>query len=149
MSTEIRILRPDDEALLLRAAPGVFDDPVRPAWAREFLADARHLIAVAIDEGSVVAMASGVLYVHPDKPTELWVNELGTAPTHRGRGLAKGVLGALLARARERGCGEAWVLTDLGNAAAKHVYESLGGEASPAPQVMFSFRLPPDLGSPT
>lgn len=146
MSVDIRVLGPGDEALLLRAAPGVFDDPVQPALAREFLGDARHLLAVAIDAGIVVSMASGVLYVHPDKPTELWVNELGTAASHQGRGLAKAVLGALLARARERGCGEAWVLTDRRNAAAMRVYASLGGEASPVAQVMFTFRLPRAAG---
>ena len=127
MPIDIRILGPGDEALLLDSAPGVFDDAVQPALAREFLSDARHLLSVAIDGSRIVAMASGVLYVHPDKPTELWINELGTAPSHRARGLAKAVLGALLARARERGCGEAWVLTDRGNEAAMLWDRRIGG----------------------
>ena len=141
MPPEIRLLHRGDEDLLLGAAPGVFDDPVQPALAREFLADPRHRLAVAIDDGWIVAMASGVTYVHPDKPTEMWVNELGTAPTHRGRGLGRAVLGALLAAARAEGCEEAWVLTDPGNAAAMRVYAAAGGEESPTPSVMFTFGL--------
>ena len=146
MPTDIRILGPGDEALLRASAPGVFDDAGQPPLARQFLSDARHLLSVAIDGSRIVAMASGVLYVHPDKPTELWINELGTAPSHRGRGLAKAVLGALLARARERGCGEAWVLTDRGNEAAMRVYEGLGGVQARMPSVMFTFRLPGPAG---
>lgn len=146
MPIDIRILGPGDESLLLESAPGVFDDAVQPALAREFLSDARHLLSVAIDGSTIVAMASGVLYVHPDMPTEMWVNELGTAPSHRGRGLAKAVLGALLARAREGGCGEAWVLTDGGNEAAMRVYEGLGGVQARTPSVMFTFRLPSSSG---
>jgi GNAT superfamily N-acetyltransferase len=138
---EIRLLHRGDEDLLLGAAPGVFDDSVQPALAREFLADPRHRLAVALDEGRIVAMASGVTYVHPDKPTEMWVNELGTAPTHRGRGLGRAVLGALLAQARTDGCAEAWVLTDRENSAAKRLYAAAGGEAALTSSVLFTFRL--------
>jgi aminoglycoside 6'-N-acetyltransferase I len=31
-----------------RVAPGVFDDPINPARAAEFLADPRHHLAVAL-----------------------------------------------------------------------------------------------------
>jgi len=69
----------------------VFDNPINAEWTREFLADPRHHIAVAIDDGLVVGFASGVHYIHPDKPAELWINEVGVAPAHRRRGSAGAV----------------------------------------------------------
>ena len=73
MTIEIRLLGPDDERVLRQVAPGVFDHDVNPALSAEFLHDPRHHLAVAIENGSVVGFASGVHYVHPDKPAELWV----------------------------------------------------------------------------
>ncbi|MGH7024099.1 MAG: GNAT family N-acetyltransferase, partial [Caulobacteraceae bacterium] len=115
---EIRLLGAGDAAVLTRVAPEVFDNAVDPALAREFLDDPRHHIAVAIDGDTVVGFASGVHYIHPDKPPELFVNEVGVAPTHRRRGLGRRVMGALFAHARALGCATAWVLTDHDNSAA-------------------------------
>ena len=80
----IRILGPGDAAALDRVAEGVFDNAVDPRWTAEFLADSRHHLAVAVDDGRVVGMASAVHHVHPDKPPELWIDEVGVAPTHAG-----------------------------------------------------------------
>jgi ribosomal protein S18 acetylase RimI-like enzyme len=96
---------------------------------------------VAIDQGQVIGFASGVHYVHPDKPAELWINEVGVAPDHQGRGVGKAVMRALLEHARRLGCEEAWVLTDHANAAAMRLYASVGGKAEPVPSVMFTFTL--------
>jgi len=127
MPCEIRVLRAGDEAVLADVAPGVFDNAVDPGLTRAFLADRRHHIAVAIDAGVVVGFASGVDYVHPDKPAEMWINEVGVAPTHQQRGLGRGILGALLGVAEQLGCVNAWVLTDETNTAARALYASLGG----------------------
>src|SRR5215831_17565052 len=127
MSIIIRVLGPDDGAVLQRVAPDVFDNPVDARWSAEFFADLRHHLAVAIDDGLVVAMASALHYVHPDKPPELWVNEVGVAPTHQGRGIGRQTLAALLAHARTVGCQEAWVLTGADNAAARRMYAAMGG----------------------
>ena len=141
MSVEIRVLGPQDAPLLLgRVAEGVFDHAVDPALTHEFLNDPRHALCVAIDDGVVVGMASGVRYVHPDKPSELWINEVGVAPTHQRRGLAKAILAELLAHARREGCREAWVLTDDDNTAARALYTSAGGDAGSS-QRMITFRL--------
>ena len=138
---EIRVLGPGDAAVLDHAAPGVFDHGVDPRWRAEFFADPRHHLAVAVDGGTVVGMVSGVHYVHPDKAPELWINEVGVAPSHQRRGIARRLLAAMLAHARALGCGEAWVLTDAGNHAAMRLYASAGGtEQAPQP-VMFNFRL--------
>src|SRR5512143_3502801 len=107
MSFEIRILGPADATVLTRVAEHVFDRPVDPALATEFLADPRHHIAVAIDRNLVVGFASGVHYIHPDKPAEFWVNEVGVAPTHHGQGIGKAVVHALLVAGRQAGCAEA------------------------------------------
>jgi ribosomal protein S18 acetylase RimI-like enzyme len=127
MRAEIRVLKAGEEAVFGRVGPEVFDYAVDPALAREFLADPHHHIAVAIDDGTVVAFASGVDYVHPDKPREMFVNEVGTASSHRGQGLAKKAVAALLDHARTLGCRVAWVLTDADNAAARALYRSAGG----------------------
>ncbi|HEX6535852.1 MAG TPA: GNAT family N-acetyltransferase [Gemmatimonadaceae bacterium] len=140
MAIDVRVLGPADAAVLERVAPDVFDGPVDPHWTAEFLADPRHHLAVAIDDGVVVGMASGLHYVHPDKPPELWVNEVGVTPTHQGRGVGRRVLAALLAHGHALGCVEAWVLTHRENTAARRMYAAVGGMDADAP-LLISFAL--------
>jgi len=111
----------------MNVAADVFDNPIDPALTEEFLSDPRHHIAVAIDDGLVVGFASAVHYVHPDKRPQLWVNEVGVAPSHRQRGLGKALMSALFDVGRGLNCTEAWVLTDRTNLAAMALYTSVGG----------------------
>lgn len=141
---EIRILSAADAAVLTRVAPDVFDNAVDPRAAELFLADPRHHLAVASDAGVIVGFASGVHYFHPDKPVpELFVNELGVAPSHQNRGLAKALVRCLLQHARKLGCGQAWVLTDADNVPAQRVYSASGG--APSQHLMYSIPLDADL----
>ena len=90
----------------------------------------------------MVGFASALHYLHPDKPRpELWINEIGVAPTHRGRGTGKALLRALREDATALGCAEAWVLTDRSNDSAMGLYASSGGIEAPNDQVMFTFHL--------
>jgi aminoglycoside 6'-N-acetyltransferase I len=141
VTLDIRDLGPGDERVLRRVAAGVFDHDVDPALAAEFLRDPRHHLVVAVEDGLVVGFASGVHYVHPDKPAELWINEVGVAPTHQRQGLGKRLLQALFARGRALGCREAWVLTSPANGPAVRLYEAVGGVDLADPPVMFTFRL--------
>ncbi|MGD1027428.1 GNAT family N-acetyltransferase [Candidatus Binatus soli] len=127
MAIEIKVLRPGDDSILMNVAAEVFDNPIDADLTREFLEDPRHHIAVAIDNGLVVGFASAVHYVHPDKRPELWINEVGLAPSHRRSGLGKAVLKALLEVGRTRNCTLAWVLTDRSNVSAMELYSSVGG----------------------
>jgi len=139
VTLEVRILQAGDASVLERVADDVFDEPVDPQWSAEFLADPRHHLAVAIDGGIVVGMASGVHYLHPDKPPQLFINEVGVASSHQGRGIGRRVLDALLERGRTLGCSEAWVLTDESNSIARKLYASAGGEIDSDPAIMYTF----------
>lgn len=139
--TTVRMLRAGEDALLACAAPDVFDYAVRPDLAREFLSDPRHHIAIALDGEVIVGFVSAVHYVHPDKPAELWINEVGAASSHRKRGLAKEMMQAMLAHGRVLGCEVAWVLTDTENAAARALYASAGGEELSQNTVHVEFKL--------
>jgi GNAT superfamily N-acetyltransferase len=145
MSITVRLLGRDDASALDRVAAGVFDYEIDPRWTAEFLADARHHLAVALDGDTIVGMASAVHYVHPDKPPELWVNEVGVAPSHWRRGIGRRLLRALFARGRELGCRAAWVATDPGNTAARGLYAAAGGVEAPEPMVMVEFDLTQEL----
>jgi ribosomal protein S18 acetylase RimI-like enzyme len=139
---DVRILTPADAAVLDRIAEGVFDHAVQPALTAEFLNDPRHVLCVAVEDGVVIGMASAVRYVHPDKPSELWINEVGVSPAFQRRGIGKAILARLLAHAEAEGCHEAWVLTDEDNTAARALYASAGGSESPA-GVMVTYELKP------
>jgi ribosomal protein S18 acetylase RimI-like enzyme len=139
---EVRILAPNDAQLLTRVAPGVFDHEVDPSLAAEFLGDARHHLAVAIDADHVVGMASAVHYVHPDKAPQLFVNEVGVAASHRQRGIGKRLLDCLMRTAEDVGCTEAWVLTDRGNDGARRLYETAGADVPAEDCLMYTIRLP-------
>jgi aminoglycoside 6'-N-acetyltransferase I len=142
MAIEIKILGSQDAGVLADVAPDVFDDPIDRERADAFLADPRHHLAVAIEDGRVVGFVSAVHYLHPDKPRpELWINEVSVAATHRGRGLGTALLRSLFAVAQSLGCAEAWVLTDRANTAAMRLYAVAGSTESPTDHVMFTFRL--------
>jgi GNAT superfamily N-acetyltransferase len=142
MTIEIKLLGRQDAGVLAHVAPDVFDDPIDIGRANEFLADPRHHLAVAVEDGLVVGFVSAVHYVHPDKPhPELWINEVGVAATHQRRGVAKRLLHAVFAVARGLGCAEAWVLTDRANPAAMRLYAAAGSPHQSNDHVMFTFRL--------
>jgi ribosomal protein S18 acetylase RimI-like enzyme len=137
---EIRVLDAACRGVLDDVADDVFDEPVDERWSAEFLADPRHHLAAALDAGRVVGFASGVHYVHPDKAPELWINEVGVAPDYQRRGLGKALIEALIAHGRALGCGEAWVLTEEDNVAARALYAAAGGREQERP-VYVTFEL--------
>jgi ribosomal protein S18 acetylase RimI-like enzyme len=138
----IKLLTLTDSHTLINVAENVFDDPIVESSAKEFLADLRHRLVVALDGGLVVGFVSAVIYVHPDKPApELWINEIGVAPTHQRQGIGKSLMQAILDEAKRSGCTEAWVLTDRSNLPAMAMYKSAGGEETLPDSVMFTFEL--------
>jgi len=60
---------------------------VQQRFLEAFLNDARHVMFVAVESGQVVGMGSAVEYFHPDKPPQLWINEVGVAPAFQRRGI--------------------------------------------------------------
>ena len=139
VSAVVRLLGSDEAPVLARVADDVFDNAVDARWCAEFFADPRHHIVVAIDGDVVVGMATGVHYVHPDKGPELWINEVGVAPTHEGRGIGRQLVRTLVEHGASLGCREAWVLTSPSNEPAQRMYRAAGGVADGDPSVMFTF----------
>ncbi len=138
----IRMLGPDDAPILERVAPGVFDNAVHPRWTAEFFSDPRHHLAVALGGEQVVGIASALQhYVHPDKPPELYISEVGVAPAYRNQGVGRGLLKALLAHGKTLGCAEAWLGTERTNTAARRMYAAVGGEEEDEDTVIVWFDL--------
>lgn len=122
-----RLLGAEDAAVLERVHDNVFDHQPRPEFTREYLGGDANLLAVALDHELVVGMASGLIYVHPDKPRQLFINEVGVAsPWHR-RGIGAALCRLLLDEGERRGCVESWVATEIDNGPARALYAALGG----------------------
>lgn len=138
---DVLLLGPADAAVLDRVAPDVFDEPIDDALCAEFLADPRHHLVVARCDGVVVGMASAFHYVHPDKPPQLFVIEVGVSEHHRRLGVARRMLERLVQRATELRCSELWVLTDVGNEAASALYRAAGAEVPPQASLMYTIRI--------
>ena len=124
----IRVLGSGDARVLSRVAADVFDNPINAAWTAEFFADPRHHIVVAMDNDLVVGIVTGVHYVHPDKPPELFIVEVGVAAEYRGRQIGRQLMRAMLDHAKTLGCHEAWLGAEEDNAAARRLYAAVGGQ---------------------
>ena len=140
---EIRLLGPGDAAMLETVADDVFDEPVDPGRLAACLAEPNHHMIVALHDGVVVGQTAAVVHRHPDKPTELYIDEVGVSPAYRRRGVARRMLDAMLAHGRVIGCEEAWVGTEPDNLPARGLYECrrAGGDKEAEPFVMYVYRL--------
>ncbi|MEW1566825.1 MULTISPECIES: GNAT family N-acetyltransferase [unclassified Streptomyces] len=112
----------------LTAAEYLFDNPVRPEWARRFLETQGHHLFLAYEGDDPVGFVSGVETVHPDKGTEMFLYELAVAEPFRRRGIGRALVRELASLARERGCYGMWVGVDTGNDVALAVYRSADGK---------------------
>ncbi len=124
-----------------RVAEEVFDHAIKPEYLQAFLATPNNVLIVAMEDGVVVGMVTGIAYVHPDKPLSLFINELGVSAHHRGRGIGKRLMRAILDWGRECGCLEAWVATEEANAAARSVYRASGGTEDADRAVVYTYDL--------
>ncbi len=140
MSVTYRLLTAGDVSLLLNVTEGLFDGAVDAALADKFVKDPRHHIAVAIDGNGIVGFASAIDYIHPDKPRQLWINELSVRPQFQRLGIGKRLLALLLEEGGRLGCTDAWVLTDRDNDSANALFRSAGA-AQRAEAIMFTWDI--------
>lgn len=128
-------------ALLERIDDDVFDHEVRPELLQAFLASPSNVMVVAVAAGEVIGMATGLAYVHPDKPLAFFINELGVSGRMRRRGIGRRLLAALLDKAAGLGCAEAWVATEVSNAPARSLYVAAGGIEDDEPAAVYVYPL--------
>lgn len=143
---------PDDAAVRVhRAALGdegevarfhaAFDNRVLPDETRRFLEDERHHLLLGYVDDRPAGFLSAVEVFHPDKRSELFLNEVGVMEGARRRGVARALVDELKRIGHERGCVSMWVLTDEDNVAAMRLYRSTGGVWSGEPTVMFEYAI--------
>lgn len=130
----IRLLHlgPEDHDILLNVEEGLFDNPLTPAQVFQFLAQGNHLMVLAMAAGRAVGMGSGVILMHPDKPPQLFINEVGVRDDWQRKGIGKALVQRLRELADERGCADVWVATETDNCSARGLYSALKGRESGA-----------------
>ena len=111
--------------LLERVAADVFDGPLEPERLSVFLADGRHILIFAVADGLVVGQASGMEYLHPDKPPQFFFNEVGVSPDWSSRGIGRQLSAGLINEARRRGCESIWLATAVDNTPAHRCFEAV------------------------
>jgi aminoglycoside 6'-N-acetyltransferase I len=122
MPFTLKRLSAGDMPVFARIAPDVFDEPVTPARLAAYLQAPGHIMVVALEGETIVGQCAGVVHRHPDKATELYIDEVGTASTHRRQGIARAMLEEMFGWGRALGCDEAWLGTELDNDAANALY---------------------------
>ncbi len=118
-----------------------FDNAVLPGEATRFLNDERHVLVLGYVGDRPAGFASAVEVFHPDKQSELFLNEIGVMQRDRRRGVARALIDELRQVGRDLGCAAVWVLTDETYTAAMYLYASTGGTWNGDRQVMFEYDL--------
>lgn len=122
MGFRVQRVTVDDAAVFAKIGEEVFDEPIAPERLANYLRAPGHLMVLALEGDLVVGQCAGVVHYHPDKLTELYIDEVGTASTHRRQGIARAMMDELFRWGRELGCTEAWLGTELDNDPANALY---------------------------
>lgn len=143
MAIRFTLVGRDDINQFRSVANDVFDATLSADALQSFLANESHHMVIAWASDTIIGFVSAVDYIHPDKPREMWINEVGVAKAWRGQQIAKKLVSKMLDHGRTIGCTEAWVLADPDNVAANSLYRSIAAKHDPKPTtaVMHTFKL--------
>ena len=122
---EIRLLGPDDHALVTQAQ-GLFDNPPIADQTRAFLASDRDFLWFAILDEQPVGFVSATSVLHPDKLPNLFVNELETRDGFRRRGIATRLMRTVQGYGKAHDLWPIWLAAEGDDAQAIAFYRSLG-----------------------
>lgn len=141
----IKIVELTDSIQLQNVDVDVFDNEVSAEFSAEFVADPRHHMLLAIDDtltdSLVVGMCSAVHYIHPDKETELWINEVGVSSRYQRQGIGSKLMAAMFDLGRKRGIRVAWVLAEGDDMDAQRFYEAIPAGEPAEPCKLYAFPI--------
>ena len=118
--------------LLDNVAQGTFDHAIDPKHLANYLARPTNWMVVAMHGDLVVGMVMATPLDAPDKPTEIFLNEIGTADDWRRKGIARLLMQKLFERADDEGIEEIWLGTEPDNDAANGLYQEFKHEREDA-----------------
>jgi ribosomal protein S18 acetylase RimI-like enzyme len=137
-SIEYTRIHHENTNLLDRVAVDVFDEPILPERLAAYLEQSTNLLIVAVRDGVVIGQVAAVLHHHPDKPTELYIDELGVTPQYQRQGVATRLMEEIVILGKTLGCEEVWLGTDIDNVAARALYARF---AAAQEIVMYSWQI--------
>lgn len=134
-------LGPGQTAELLQAS-ALYDHPPSATAARAYLGDERNVFLLAREGAEAVGFLRGTALGQIHTPRkQMFLYEIGVAPTHQHRGVGRALVNSLLGYCRAEGFEEVFVLTDPANAAAVALYRSTGAVTETPADRMFVYRL--------
>jgi aminoglycoside 6'-N-acetyltransferase I len=140
----ISIVRLNRSAQLDNVDADVFDNAIDREYLEAFLADPKHIMFIAQDGDLVIGMISAFEYYHPDKPAQIFINEVGVASTYRNQKVGRRLVEAILAEASGRGITYAWLGTDADNKQAQACFQSVSEGLEPVqPFLLYEWKLRP------
>jgi ribosomal protein S18 acetylase RimI-like enzyme len=113
----------DNAALLDAAEKGVFDGKVKADFVAACLANPNQFLIVAEADGRAIGKALAYVFFFPDKPAEIYVEEIDVAKPWRRRGIGSALLEAVGAEGKRRGIAEFWLVAEKDNKPARKLYE--------------------------
>lgn len=130
--TVVDRLRPGDRAAWGRLAAGYkafYNTPTREAeydeaWARLMAADGVHAFGARID-GQLVGIVHYLFHTSIWAREQCYLQDLFTDAAQRGRGVARALIAAVAAVARDRGCQRLYWTTQETNRSARALYDQV------------------------
>ncbi|GID33400.1 acetyltransferase (GNAT) family protein [Paractinoplanes brasiliensis] len=103
---------------------------------------------VAFDGDEILGWCWGYHLVRPDTSSMLYLHRLEVTPERRRRGTGRALLRAFMSAGVRAGATRMFMTTGEANAAARALYESMGGgPATQGPTVNYWFPLQPDVAA--
>jgi len=138
---EIIILDKNNADLLNNIAADVFDYKVNPNSLQSFLGCPRHIMLLAVEDNTIIGMVSAVEYFHPDKLSQLWINEIGVTPNKQNAGIGRQLIKKIIAEGKKRDCKYAWLGTDVDNFIAQRCFASVPNGNKPEKFLLYEWEM--------
>lgn len=131
MLTYLRI-NPNNATLLDNVADDVFDKPIDEERRKACASSPDRVQLVSIRDGLVIGQLLAVVHRHMDKPSELYIDDLGVAGSARRQGIARRLMSKARGIGRGLGLSGIWVVTEPENVDALQLYRAMGMKSRPA-----------------
>jgi ribosomal protein S18 acetylase RimI-like enzyme len=124
-SIQIQMITEDNVYFLDNVLDDVFDYPIQTDYLTPFITSPIHHLVVAMnDSQTIVGFVSYVDLYHPDKATQVFVNELSVHEDYQRLGIGSTLMNHVFEYAKDHAY-YVWVATEMDNVGADTFYQQL------------------------